>query len=260
MDISWVNITKMVDPNFQILGVEIYIYGLLIGLGVILGINFSEKLLGKINTGYWLTVSLGAIVGARTYHVLDNWEYYHDNLMQVLSISWGGIGIYGAIMGALIASWVYSRIAGIRFFQLLDRVALAAPLAQAIGRWGNLFNHEGFGPPTTLPWRVYIRPEMRPIQFSSDEYFHPLFIYESVLLLILFIVMYRLVVKKSYSQGKLTAIYLVGYGSIRFILEFGRLDTWNLGGVKIAHILSVISILLGFLFLLRKTLGKKSTK
>ncbi len=250
MENIWIFVSKQVRPAINFLGFEFYLYGILIGIGSILGICTSEKLLGKNKEGFWLVLAIGAITGSRIYHVLDKWDYYIAHLGEIPDLGNGGLGIFGAIIGGGIAMFIYSKLAKSKFSNLSDKVTVAAVLAQSIGRWGNFFNMEGYGPPTNLPWRIYIKPDLRPAGFTSYEYFHPLFLYESILLFLLFVFMYKFVTKLTPGSGKLTGVYLLGYGLIRLITELFRHDTWILGGVRVALALSLISALIGILIVL----------
>lgn len=171
---------------------------------------------------FWLM--LGGIIGARLYDVLFvDWAYYRENLLAIYKIWEGGLAIHGAIIGGAVALIVWSRKKKISPWLLADLLVAPLALGQAIGRWGNYFNQELFGRPTGLPWGVPIDEINRPAGFGDHLYFHPTFLYESILNLVLFAGLI-LVGRKNFGRGTATTIYLFGYGVIRFVLEFVRID------------------------------------
>ena len=132
----------------------------------------------------------------------------------------------------------------------LDLAAPSILLAQAIGRFGNYINQEGFGPPTNLPWAVYIDPQNRPTQYLLYSRFHPTFFYEAVLNLVFFLML--LLVSRSLKKGQTFALYLIFYSAARSIAEIWRIDTWTVDGVKIAYLFSAGAFICGVaLFFLR---------
>lgn len=238
----WVSLSQSVSPDIHILGSLLYWYGLLIGLGTITGIWLSERVLGTLKASFWIVIGFTALLGARLYHVLDKWDYYSVNPSQLLNLTQGGLAIFGAVLGGVVAIKVYSRVSKIDFFRLSDKVAFGLPIAQSIGRWGNFFNMEAFGPPTDLPWKIFISPSQRPPAYLSSQFFHPLFLYESLLNLLLFFVLLYFTHRRKPLLGFLTASYLIGYGLIRLVLEPLRLDTWVINNIKVASFLSILSI------------------
>lgn len=148
-------------------------------------------------------------IGARAYHVIDQWQFYSQNLWLIPQTWHGGLGIYGALILGTIFTYLYSKFNKISFLKILDSITPILPLCQTIGRFGNFVNHE-------IPsWWL-----------------------EASLNLILFFLL-----KKSKTP---TAHYLIGYGLIRFSLEFFRNDTWQINHLKIAQLISVLFIIMGF--------------
>jgi phosphatidylglycerol---prolipoprotein diacylglyceryl transferase len=233
-------------------------YGLLIASAVLIGVTLSQylarrrginpDLLGDL--AIWLVV--GAIPCARAYYVLFEWQEYSQRPQDIIAIWKGGIAIHGAILGAVLATYLFSRFNQISFWQLLDLVVPSAILGQAIGRWGNFFNSEAFGNPTNLPWKLYIAPQYRPIEYINYEYFHPTFLYESlwnlgVFALLLWLFFWGLKHKNRLKVGTLTLVYAIAYSTGRFWIEWLRTDSLMLGFLKIAQVVSLIAIALGFL-------------
>jgi phosphatidylglycerol:prolipoprotein diacylglycerol transferase len=154
-------------------------YGLLIASAVLIGVSLSQDLAKRRNVNpdllgdlaIWLVLS--AIPAARLYYVLFEWEQYSKRPDQIIAIWNGGIAIHGAIIGGTLAALIFARLKKVSIWQLADLVVPSLILGQAIGRWGNFFNSEAFGRPTNLPWKLYIPPQQRPLEFINFEYFHP---------------------------------------------------------------------------------------
>src|SRR5262252_3370557 len=109
---------------------------------------------------------LGGLVGARLYYVLFNLDYYSQFPAKVLAVWEGGLAIHGGLIGGILVGGGYALARHLPIREYLDVAAPSLALGQAIGRWGNFFNEEAFGTPTDLPWRLYISPPHRPIQYA----------------------------------------------------------------------------------------------
>jgi len=224
-------------------------YGFCLLLGLVSATLLGEKLCKKRGLDveiFWRAVFYGVLfglLGARLYHVINRIDYFIQRPLEIIEVWRGGLGIWGAVAGGLFG--IYTSLKKInRPLVYVDVFAVMAPLAQAIGRWGNYFNKELFGYPTNLPWGIYIPQELRPSAFKYYDRFHPLFLYESILDFILFILLYRLYHRRkvfggNLSSGSITMLYLAGYSLIRFPLEFLRPDPWNIVGFPVAGIVSV---------------------
>ena len=216
----------------------------MIGLGVLAGAwaaSLAEsRRAGKKDKHAWdavfWAVGLG-LVGARIYHVIDWWSYYSQHLLEIPAVWRGGMGIYGGILGGVIGLWIYVKKRKGRILPLLDAGAVGLPLGQAIARWGNYFNQELYGQPTDLPWGIYIRPENRLLSVWEYEKFHPLWLYESLWCLVIFLVLLKVVKKNQF------IIYLGLYGLGRFFLEFLRIEAWTISGINVAQAISLGLIL-----------------
>ena len=161
-------------------------YGIMILLGIIAAVWLTGRRWVARGGEFDLAVRValwgvgGGIVGARLYHVITSWNELPDEWWGPFAIWRGGLGIWGAIAGGVLAgAWVVHR-EGASKILMLDAAAPGILLAQAIGRWGNWFNQELFGEPTTLPWALGIDAAHRPAAFAAAETFHPIFLYESV--------------------------------------------------------------------------------
>jgi len=259
-----------------VLGFDIHLYGLMIGLGMLAGGWVAArvaKLEGLDPDVVWdglLWAMMAGIVGARLYHVADLWSYYSRHLAEIVMVWNGGLGIFGGVIGGIVGLILYVKLnqkSNIKYqkslLKLFDLGALGIPLSQAIGRWGNFFNQELYGRPTSLPWGMFINPENRLPGFEQFSRFQPLFLYESLLNLGLFgllLMAYSLWQKRSdWKAGsmKYVGMYLAGYGVIRFVLEPLRIDYWRVGVIPTAWIFSVVVMLWGAWLLMR---GAKSAK
>jgi prolipoprotein diacylglyceryl transferase len=170
-----------------------------------------------------------AIVGARIFHVLTHSADYFYPGADLIAVfrSWeGGIAIYGGLIGGAIGAWIGSKQAGIKFWSFADAVAPGILLAQAIGRWGNYFNQELFGQPTTLPWGLEIDSynPAYPDGLPDGVLFHPTFLYESIWSLIGVAILLLLDRKLELRWGKMFAAYLIYYSIGRIWTENLRID------------------------------------
>jgi len=200
-----------------------HLYGLIIGISLIVGLNYFTKhnqIIPKNKENIFLFgLTIAMLFGARIYHVADQWSFYSQNLYLIPQTWNGGLGIYGAIIFGGIYIYFFSLLSKVSFLKILDSITPILPLCQAIGRFGNFFNHE-------IPtWWL-----------------------EASLNLILFFIL-KSKALKNYST---TALYLIGYGLIRFLVEFFRNDTWNVNNFKVAQLISLFCIFSGFFILYHK--------
>lgn len=246
---------------FSIFGFDIYYYGILMGFVILVGIILSNKIANKFykyDNNIILDVSpliiLSGILGARIYYCIVNFHYYFNHPLLILDFRSGGLSIHGSIIGGALALWYLSKRYNILFADLCDIFSVSLPLSQAIARWGNFFNSEAFGRVTNLPWKLYIAPEYRPDKYVDFSYFHPTFLYESILDLGIFFVMLRLFFNKDKSySGKMTAIYLILYSVARIVVEYFRIDcTHFVFGVPLPIVVSFIIIVGALFFLFEK--------
>ncbi len=255
---------------FQLGPITIRWYGLLIASAVLIGVSLSQYLAKRRNVNpillgdlaVWLVIA--AIPAARLYYVLFEWEQYAQHPDQIIAIWNGGIAIHGAILGGTLAAVIFARIQKVSVWQLADLVAPSLILGQAIGRWGNFFNSEAFGRPTNLPWKLYIPPQQRPLEYINFEYFHPTFLYESLWNLMVFGILMTLFFrdlkrKPHLKVGTLALVYLVAYSAGRVWIEGFRTDSLMIGPLRMAQIVSLSAITLGlaglaWLYLVKRSL------
>lgn len=238
----------------EFIGDKFHIYGLLIGLSIWLALEVSLRVAKRLEVEKKLIdeallwVIIPGLIGARIYHVIDLWnEVYSRELIKVLYLWEGGLGIWGGILGGALGLWLFWKVKRMKisFLRLTDVFVVGVPLAQTIGRWGNFANGELYGKPTTLPWGIYVD--------KISTRVHPLFLYESVLDLILFVLLFSLVKMKGRKNGVIFGTYLIGYGLIRLLLETLRPTNvvWVWNGVPVAQMFAGLAILVG-VFLTKK--------
>ncbi|MEP7285433.1 MAG: prolipoprotein diacylglyceryl transferase [Chloroflexota bacterium] len=198
------------------------------------------------------------LIGARLYHVLTpspsaiaydgqplTLQWYLQNPLQILAIWNGGLGIYGAIVGGALGVYLYCRVHKQPVLRWLDLIVPGLALAQTIGRWANFVNNELYGAPSTLPWAITIPPEKRLPGYEQFSTYHPLFLYESLWSLATFGLL--LLIERRFRawlrDGDLLLIYLMSYATIRFILDFVRLDSNGFGPITTAQLVSLATFI-----------------
>ena len=192
------------------------------------------------------------ILGARIYYCALNYDFYLRFPTEIIAIRHGGISIHGAIIGGAFGLWLFARRHKLNIKKLFDTVAVGLPLAQAIGRWGNFFNSEAFGRPTDLPWKLYIAPQYRPIPYQDCEFFHPAFLYESILDVLIFVILI-LLMKTIKTEGNIALIYLILYSIARILVESVRIDSVKyLFGLPVAICVSIGIIIVSMFILIKR--------
>jgi len=172
-----------------------------------------------------IRVVVFGFLGARIAYVSTHLARFEGEWWKVIALWEGGLALFGGLTAGAIALVFSARALDADLRTLLDSLAPAVPLAQAIGRWGNYFNQELFGTPSELPWAVEIDPGNRPPPYADAPTFHPTFLYESLWNLALVGVIIWLTTHRPGLRGRLIGVYFVGYGAIRFLLELIRTDT-----------------------------------
>lgn len=211
-----------------------YAFGIIIGALVAIWIGEKRWVARGGKSGLIADVAMWSIpfgiVGARIYHVItDNQLYFGEGRdpVEALYIWEGGLGIWGAIGFGAVGAYIACRINKVSFLGVIDALAPGILIAQAIGRWGNYFNQELFGKPTTMPWGLEIDLIHRPDGYEQFATFHPTFLYESLwnlsaALLILWIDRtFRL------TGGRMFALYVMVYTAGRTWIELMRIDPAN---------------------------------
>ena len=199
------------------------IYGLILGICFVIGVVYFQKhnqTIPKNKEEFFLILLLiSGLVGARVYSVINYWDYFSKNPIQILNFRSGGLGIIGALIFSLIFIFIFSKINHLSVLKITNTIVPIIPLCQSIGRWGNFFNHEIYG--------------------LNNQ---PIWLYESILMFILFLIFLKV-------KNHQTAIYLIYYGTIRFFLEFLRLDTIPVTFISLGQILSLLFIIIGLIII-----------
>ncbi len=189
---------------------------------------------------FWLLVA--GIVGGRIGNIIAEWQVYAADPSHVLRIWDGGISFHGVLIAAMLTVYWYCRHYRLSFWLVADSIAVAAPLMQAIGRWGNYFNQELYGTPSDVPWAIPIAPVNRPATMIDYVYYHPLFVYESLLMLGTFLILWILWRRETLRDGHYVLLYIILFSVIRFGLDFLRINPPEIGPLSIAQWLSVVFV------------------
>lgn len=200
-------------------------YGVMIGIAIVAGWTIAEREDKRVGKALPFVTIFG-FLGARIYHVIDLWEYYQTNFLKMFEFWNGGLGIWGGIVGGLVGFWLASKI--YRFVdkqKILIAGIVGLPLAQAIGRLGNAVNGEFLEKVGVIPWWAG----------------------EMLLDILLFGVVFAVNKKIFIRKERVIGVYLIGYGLIRFCLEFWRVNNWEVGGLGVAQWLSILSVVIGLL-------------
>jgi phosphatidylglycerol---prolipoprotein diacylglyceryl transferase len=245
------------DPIAFSLGpIQVHWYGVIIGSGLALALylairegnrrglpkdTFADLMLWAIPI---------AIISARIYYVIFEWDYYKHNLSAIPAIWNGGIAIHGALIGSVVTAYVFAKKRGISFWKLADIAAPSIILGQAIGRWGNFMNQEAHGGEVTRAFLENLHlPEFIINQmYINGTYYHPTFLYESIWNLAGFILL-LLLRRVNLRRGEMFLTYVIWYSIGRFFVEGMRTDSLMLGSLRMAQMIS-IALIIGALAIL----------
>lgn len=266
-DIRFVHLGITIEhlkSSISVFGFRIAFYGIIIGIGMLAGIWIAQsdaKRRGQdpeLYLDFALYAIICSIIGARIYYVIFEWDYYKENLLQILNLRAGGLAIYGGVIAGAITMIVYTRVKKVSFFSMADTGVLGLVTGQIIGRWGNFFNCEAFGGYTDSLLAMRIKLSLvndnmlnadvlsHKILENGVEFIqvHPTFLYESCwnLCLLIFMLWFR---KYKKYDGQMLWIYLLGYGTGRFWIESLRTDQLILfgTGLPVSQALSLVLIL-----------------
>lgn len=218
------------DLQFGVVSIRFYsiciVIGMLTGYSLVLFLAKKHNIAGTIIDRLFIGLVVIGLIGARLFYVIFNWEVFAGTPLNIVTeITRGGLAVFGTIISSIIYIWIYCKRFKFNFFEFLDIVSPGLLLGQIIGRFGNFFNYEAYGGPTSVFWKMYVPQTANVYQDINEKYFHPTFLYEiipnTLLFLIILFSYQKLTSKRS---GLVFAVYAIGYGFIRFITEFFRLD------------------------------------
>ena len=230
-------------PRFLEIGpFTVYYYGILIGIGLLLGISYCCKRSREFGLtedhvldGMILVLPI-AILCARAYYCIFAWEEFADDPISVLYIWNGGIAIYGGVLGAIFGMWIFSKWKKVKLAAVLDVVLLGFLIGQSIGRWGNFMNREAFGAETDS----FLRMGLTNMYTGVTTYFHPTFLYESMWNAVGFVILHFASKKRKY-DGQVALWYAAWYGLGRTLIEGLRMDSLYWGPFRVSQCLAAIS-------------------
>ena len=254
------------DPvAIEIFSIEIRWYSLAYIVGILVGWYLAKKIFlnnDKLKhkfDDYITYIIIGMVLGGRLgYVVFYNFNYYLDNIFDILKIWQGGMSFHGALIGIIISSFFFAKKDDNNAFEYLDIVSLVSPIGIFFGRIANFINSELYGYETSVPWAVQF------IQIDN-LYRHPSQLYEAIFegLVLFFILLFFW--KKNYLKqtGKISALFLIFYSIFRFVIEFFRVPDEQLGylvlNLTTGQIVSIIFLIFGLtLFFLKNDIKKKS--
>ena len=236
---------------FKIGELTVYWYGLLLAIGVLSGLMWlnwrvsDDKLKSHIINIAALSIASG-IIGARLAFVILKWSEFSGNWIEMISLQHGGMSIHGALILGALTVLIYAKVYKLPILRIFDLLVPPVLIGQIIGRFGNFFNQEAFGPPTDLPWKMFVKSSLRPAGFSEFEFFHPTFIYSMIGLIIILsiVLLWR---KLRSIEGYTLFIYIALYSVLRFVIEFFRIDSdyWiNLTLAQWASLIIILSLII----------------
>lgn len=251
---------------------QFHLYGFFVGLGITIAILLFEKVAEKekldlsINhLALWIIIP--GLIGARVYHLITDWELYGQaSFIDLIAVWHGGLGFIGALLGGMIGLLIYlfiNKKIG-KFWLILDISALVIHIAQAIGRLGNFFNQELYGVATDLPWGIKIEANNLLPGMNPNSRYHPLFIYESLAMIIFGFSIWMMYQTKSLGKlgtGRYFAIYGIYYAGVRFLLEFLRVDSSRFSSLPLSIFSTAQWMMVGlFVICLWKIISLRSAR
>lgn len=246
------NFQITIEPSFQLFGITIHWYGVIIAVGFLLAVLYAVKRskqfgLTEENIIDLLIFSVPlAIIGARLYYVIFSWDDYKDNLVDVFKIWNGGLAIYGGVIGAVIGLLIFSKVKKVKLGAAADVGGLGLLIGQAIGRWGNFVNQEAFGEQTTIFCRMGLMRYIADAKEYRVFYYHPCFLYESLWNALGLLILHFYSKKRKF-DGEIFLLYLVWYGIGRALIEGLRTDSLYFFGsnLRVSQVLAILCVIVG---------------
>ena len=259
--ISFPGLGIQIDPKqaLELGPLSIHLYGLIIAVGLMLAVIYACKRCRQfgltaddLTDGVLWIVPL-AIVCARLYYCIFEWDSYKENPIEILYIWNGGLAIYGGVIGAALGILLFARLKKVKVGAVLDITSLGFLIGQSIGRWGNFFNREAFGAETDSFLRMGLYKRVLDngsiINSSTVTYYHPTFLYESLWNAAGFVLLHFLSKKRKY-DGQIALGYLAWYGLGRTFIEGLRTDSLYLGQFRVSQLLAAVTCFCGVALLM----------
>lgn len=248
------------DTAFTLFGLEIKWYGLIITVGLMLAMIYGFSQMKKYGVDPDRAIDaviagiIGAVIGARAYYVIMEWDSYAGNWKDIFNIRNGGLAIYGGIIGAIVVGGAVAKLRKLRLLPLLDVVSIGFLLGQGIGRWGNFTNQEAFGYNTDglfgmsggkiRDWIISAKNNMNSpadiLEMNADIPVHPCFLYESLWCLLGFVLFAVFAKRIRKFDGQIFLMYLFWYGGERAVVEGLRTDSLMIGSIRVSQALSAV--------------------
>ena len=233
----------------------LHAYGLMLAIGVLVATRVAESRWRRTGRdarefgAIVVPVVIAGVIGARIYHLFTGYKWSDGGVVGAFEIWKGGLSIWGAVGGGLVAVVVLARRRHLDTLLVMDVIAPGVVLAQAIGRWGNYFNQELFGRPTKLPWALEIDVAHRPPGFTQYATFHPTFLYESLWALVVFGTLLLVERRFTLKRGQTFALYVAMYTFGRIWFEALRIDdATRIFGVRFNLLLSIVLCVFGIVW------------
>lgn len=257
---------------FSLFNIDIYWYAIIIACGILLAFIYCSKEAKRQGMDNELFIDIllwgipSGVIGGRLYYVIFKWEYYSKNLGEIFAIRDGGLAIYGAIIFAVLAVYIYTKKNKISTLKVFDIGAIGLLIGQAVGRWGNFFNQEAFGGNTSLLWgmtseKICAYLEMlknKGINVDPTLPVHPTFLYESLWNLA-GVIIFNYLIKRKKFDGQIFFLYIIWYGFGRMLIEGLRTDSLYFLGFRISQIIGALSVIFGtVLYILLRKKGVKN--
>jgi phosphatidylglycerol:prolipoprotein diacylglycerol transferase len=247
----------------------VYWYGICYAIGLALAYAVIRRgvrargLSENLFANGMVIVAIAALIGGRAYHVIDQWNaLYRDDLIKIVLPPYSGLGVYGGIATGALAVVIYARMRRQSFWTWADVIVPGLFAMEFVARWGNFFNQELYGPPTTSPWGIAIDCSHRVAAYlcppdgttPATAHFQPMFLFESISGLVGMLTLLWLT-KRFASRlrtGEIALVFFIWYAVVRFLLEFLRVDNWTFFGIPVAQLISVAVIVVAAALLVRR--------
>lgn len=259
------NLLAINPVAFQLGPIPVHWYGLIIGVGILLAYLLAQKESVKrgLHEEFIADLLIWAvpisILSARIYYVTMKWDYYSQHPAKIIEIWNGGIAIHGALIGAFITAYIFTKKRNVSFLRVADIAAPSILVGQIIGRWGNFMNQEAHGGEVTRSFleSLFLPEWIINQMYIKGHYYHPTFLYESLWNVVGFIIL--LVARKfNWRRGEMFLFYLIWYSVGRFFIEGLRTDSlYLIGDLRSAQVVSIVAIVGAIITLIYRRMNVK---